>query len=112
MSFNFTILAGDIRNIGQDSVHNLLGHLRMGSLASSNHYGYLDFVTVFYEAPDMFHLKIVVVNADFGSELNLFNLHLFLMFSGFMLFFVEFIEKLTIIHNPADWRVGLWGYFH
>ena len=60
----------------------------------------------------MFQLEIVIMDAYFRPEFNFLNLSLFLVFLGFMLFFVEFIKKLAIIHDPAHRGSGLRGDFN
>lgn len=57
----------------------------------------------------MSNLKVIIMDADFRPELNLLELDLFLVLLRFLGPLVLLIEKLPIIHNSADGRVGLRG---
>jgi len=85
---NYTVLKSDLLGILQNPVQELGSQFRFGSLSSSEHDGYLDLVAVTEEPLDVPHLETVIVNADLGSEFDLFDLNLFLMLLRLMSFFM------------------------
>ena len=44
---------------------------------------------------------------DIGSQLDFLNVYGFLFFPGFVLFLLFFVFELAVIHDFADWRVGI-----
>ncbi len=98
-----------IADILQDPGHELLGQFGFGSFPAPDHDGHLDLVSLLQKPGHVLHLEIVIMDADLRPELDLFELDVFLVFLGFVLFFVLFVKKLSIIHDPADRGVGLRG---
>jgi len=83
----------------------------VGHLAAAEHDRDLDLVLVLQEAQHVSLLRLVVVLADFGTELDLLDDDLALVLARLLRLLLELVAVLAEVHHAADRRVGLRGDF-
>src|SRR5512136_2502894 len=100
-----TVLGGQVLNIAEDPVEHLVAELRLLLLAAAEHDGDLDLVAFPEEPLDVLHLEVVVVDADLGPELDLFDLDLLLVLLGFVVLLVLLVQEVAVIRDLSYWCV-------
>lgn len=91
-------------------VHQPTTKLRMSNLSPPEHYSYLDLVPILKEAASVLDFYLEVMFLGFRPHLDFFKLdprRFFLRFSGS---FARLVLVLAIVHDTADWRLGIWRY--
>jgi len=100
------ILRRQVLDVAEDPVEDLVAELRFLLLAAAQHHRDLDLVAFPEEALDVLHLEVVVVDADLGAELDLFDLDLLLVPLGLVVLLVLLVQELAVIGDLADRGVG------
>lgn len=96
-----SVLARYVFDVEKDPIEDQLSELRLLLLAAAQHDGDLDLVAIPKEALDVFHLEIVVMDADLRPELDLFDLDLLLVLLGFVVLLVLFVQELAVVGDLA-----------
>jgi hypothetical protein len=79
----------------------------MLALAAPEHDRHLDLRALVQKALDMALLRVVVVNPDLGSELDLLDVDLGLVLPGELGFLLQLVLVLPVVHDPRNGRIGL-----
>src|SRR5262245_828062 len=83
----------------------------MGRLAAPEHDRHLDLGALVQETLDVALLRVVVVDSDLRSELDLLDVDLRLVLASELGLLLLLVAVLPVIHHPGDRRVGLRRYF-
>ena len=90
----------------------LCAKLLVCHLASPETQGNFDFISICQKAVDVAHFDLVVALVGAGTEFDFLNLHLSLVFFGFIALFGLLVFEFAKIHKLAYRRLGSGRYFH
>src|SRR5580765_4397315 len=83
--------------------------LRVALLPAAEHDRHLDLRALIEKAHDVALLGVVVVDPDFGSELDLLDVHRDLVLAGELGLLLLLVAVLAVIHHLRNGRIGLRG---
>jgi len=95
-----------------EAIEYLLPELWVGDFPAAEEDGNLDLVSFVEKTLHMAKLELEIMLLRAGSYLNFLHMDDGLMFSGLLDPFVLLVLVLSIIHDPADWRLRIGGYLH
>lgn len=95
---------GDIGQFGGEAVDNRTAEIHVSYFATAENQRNFGLVALLKETPDVLDLEHQVMIIGLGTELDLLDLHMNLLFAGLLLFLALLVLELSIIHDPADWR--------
>src|SRR3954471_2477971 len=102
----------DLFHVVREAHQQVAPAIRMLALAAPEHDRDLDLRALVEEALDVAFLGLVVVNPDFGSELDLLDVDLRLVLPRELRLLLQLVPVLAVVHDPRNGRVGLRRDFH
>ena len=97
---------GDLGKLGDNLIHDLIAQFHMHHLAAAKLHGKLDLVALFQELHGSIDLNLAVMIVYLGAKANLLEGNDMLFLLAFFRLALLLVDPLSIIHNPADRRLG------
>ena len=94
--------------VGGYALQQLTTKVQVRHLTTTEPQSDFHFVAVFQELKDVTHFHIVVIVVSVRTELDLFDLDDFLLFTRFVFAFLRLVFELTKVHNLTNRRIGIW----
>jgi len=104
----------DLAQFGQyfgNLIHNLAATIDMHHLTPAEEHGKLYFMPLFQKLHSPIDLDVPIMIVNFRTQTNLFQDNRMLLFLAQLCFSLLFVQVFSIIHNPADRRLGVRGDF-
>ena len=99
----------DVLNARCQFLENFLPELAVSVFSSSKRDACLDLGSLFEEPSSAFLLDLEVVVLDVGPQPDFFDPGQMLVLLGQFFFLCLFVTVLAVIHDAADWRIGVRG---
>src|SRR5215472_161315 len=101
-----------VANISHQSLQNVSSQVLVGHFASTKAQAGFDLVSLCQKAQYVIPLGNVIVLVHVYAELHFLEHNLLLVLLGRALFFLLLVKKFAVIHDPADRRHSVRGYFY
>ena len=95
-----------------DLIHDPVAIFHVHHLAAAKQHRKLNLMPFFEKFSGMLDLNIAVMDVNFRPQSNLLQRHRMLLFLAQFNLALLLIQVLTVIHNPAHWRLGIRRHLH